>query len=415
MFSDEGSFAADQFSDEESAVRQRERHAELCAGPQPEVLHGPGYLYRPGQVLVEVSDTREFARAENVLGLRGAVPHAELDRSFAAAGLPVLALALPAEVDIPALVSELRLSRDGEPVPNVAPNYVFCGEPDYHGGPAGEPSNARPFSEAPYSAPEQKPPSIAVLDTGYDPAVQELHAGLGWRLDYTAADQEDALAADGYLAPEGGHGTFIDGILMRLAPQARIRQVKVLDPAGVGDDATVAIGLATAAAPVVNVSLGGYTHEDRPPVALGAALAQHADDVVVVAAAGNNHQGRPFWPAAFSQVVAVGALDTRQEPPGLAKFSNYGWWVDVYVPGVRICSTYLRAAWKLRQDPEPRPLDGYAYWSGTSFAAPQVAALIANEIPAAGTARRAAYAVLAAAQWLPGVGPVLIPHPGVAG
>jgi hypothetical protein len=63
---------------------------------------------------------------------------------------------------------------------------------------------------------------------------------------------------------------------MRLAPQTRIRQVKVLDPAGTGDDHTIAVGLARASAPVINLSLGSYTHDGAPPVATGVALAARA-------------------------------------------------------------------------------------------------------------------------------------------
>jgi subtilisin family serine protease len=128
-----------------------------------------------------------------------------------------------------------------------------------------------------------------------------------------------------------------------------------------------------------------------------------------VAAAGNNGQSRPFWPAAFKHVVSVGAVDLRGGPPQLAAFSNYGWWVDVYAPGVEVHSTYLDGIWQLPRDPEPTPLNGYAWWSGTSFAAPQIASLIVKEIPKAGNARRAALAVLARADWEPELGPVLIP------
>ena len=202
---------------------------------------------------------------------------------------------------------------------------------------------------------------------------------------------------------------------MRLAPHVSIRQVKVLDPAGVTDDAHVTLGLTEANAPVVNLSLGGYTQNDVPPTALAVALAQYPD-VVMVAAAGNNQQARKFWPAAFPfpQVVAVGAVDTSQGTPALAAFSNFGSWVDIYAPGVHIQSTYLKAEWKLPTDPAPRFIDGYAYWSGTSFAAPQIAALIAAQIPAAGSARAAATAVLATATQQ-SLGAVLVPHPGVVG
>jgi Subtilase family len=376
------------------------------------VLEGPGYLYRPRQILLEVSEGPEYVQADEKLRRLDAVPDTELNRKFESADLPVQGFLLPPDVNIPALVSELRRHYgNGKALPNVGPNYVFSGEPDYHGGPSGDPSNARAFAEQPFDGPAD--PKIAVLDTGLDPSALTLHPGLVGRLDATPADQENAVLPDGDFAPEGAHATFIAGIVMRLAPQARIRQVKVLDPMGVGDDYTIAVGLAEAAqaaVPVLNLSLGGYTHDDAPPVATGVALARHTGDhVVAVAAAGNNHQGRPFWPAAFKHVVSVGAVDLRHGAPHLAPFSNYGWWVDVYAPGVEIRSTYLKGVWKLPRDTTAIPIDGYAYWSGTSFAAPQVASLIVRAIPATGSARQAAHAVLADASWEQGVGPVLVP------
>jgi subtilisin family serine protease len=108
-------------------------------------------------------------------------------------------------------------------------------------------------------------------------------------------------------------------------------------------------------------------------------------------------------------VVSVGAVDLRGGATRLAAFSNYGWWVDVYAPGVEIHSTYLNAVWKLPTDSTATPIHGYAWWSGTSFASPQIASLIVKELPKAGSARRAALAVLSRANWEPGLGPVLIP------
>jgi Subtilase family len=412
------------------ALRRRARHAELCEGGrddgegaigQPGVLEGPGFLYRPRQVLVEAG-TEHTQKVVRRLQLEGGVPDDELGRGFAAAKLPVQAYLMPPEVDIPRLVAQLREHEDGEPIPNVGPNHVFCGEADYHGGPYGEPLNASPFSETPYAKPTPGAPGIAILDTGYDPSVPALHAGLGWRVDYPAGETENPLTPSGYLAQEGGHGTFVDGVIMRLAPQVRIRQVRVLDPAGVTDDACVAQAITTQAnAPVINLSLGGYTQQDVPPVASGVALAQLDASVAVVAAAGNNSSPRRFWPATFNRVVAVGALDTTNGQQALAGFSNCGDWVDIYAPGVNVYSTYLAATWKLPTDPTSWFIDGWAFWNGTSFAAPQVAAAIADTMrQTGGTARQAALAVLAAAQWVPGAngwpgGWGYLPQPGVIG
>jgi hypothetical protein len=391
-------------------LKKRPPRSEKGTDDPEGVLDGPGYRYRPRQILLEIGESPAYDRVTALLKKENARADDRLNQSFASAGLPVEAFLLPPEVSIPALVSRLRRrTRSGAPLPNVGPNYVFSGEPDYQGGPAGEPCPAPKLRErAAFSGPED--PQIAVLDTGLDPSVPALHPELAARLDYQAQDEENQVLADGDIAAEGGHSTHIEGIITRLAPHTRIRQVMVLDPAGVGDDHTIAVGLARASAPVINLSLGGYTHDDAPPVATGVALAKHTgDDVVAVAAAGNHGQDRPFWPAAFKHVVSVGAVDLRGGATNLAAFSNYGWWVDVYAPGVEIHSTYLNAVWKLPTDTAPTPIHGYAWWSGTSFAAPQIASLIVKELPKAGSARRAALAVLSRAHWEPGLGPVLIP------
>lgn len=374
---------------------------------QPGVLRGPGYRYRAGHILVE--DAQPYTeRVRAHLRDVAATPHEEHTANFGQAGLPVLAFQVPGEVSIPDLVDRLRQHEDGEAVPNVGPNYVYTGEWDYHGGPEGGVEPAKPGDEMASRKPAGGPPRIAILDTGYDHAVKRIHPGLYDRLDFDGG--ENPFTSGDNLAHEAGHGTFVAGIIMRLAPDLRIRQVRVLDPTGVGDDATVAHGLAMANASVINLSLGGYTHGDQPPVALAAALGQLNDLVALIAAAGNGASQRPFWPAAFKRVIAVGALDMTSSEPVRASFSNYGHWVDIYAPGVRVHSTYLDGSYT-----EPGKhlahLKGWALWNGTSFSTPQVAASIARLVHSGVTARQASYQVLASARWLPGVGPILVPEP----
>jgi subtilisin family serine protease len=378
----------------------------------PTVLRGPGYLYRQGQILVEDDQDYTSRVVKQLVQHVGAVPHEELMGHLSQAGLPVLAFQVRDDEDIPALVDRVRDHDYGKPTPNVGPNHVFTGEHvftaqyDYQGGPENDPEPARP-GEEPTVGPHPGLPRIAVLDTGYDRAVKHLHPALDERLEHVGDD--DPVGSDGLLEHEAGHGTFIAGIIMKHAPELRIRQVRVLDPAGVGDDISVARGLARADnAAVINLSLGGYTHGARPPVALSTALAQLNDTVAVVAAAGNNNSPEPFWPAAFKGVIAVGALDTRGGKVRRADFSNYGHWVDVYAPGTEVHSTYLAGEY-LEADKHLAHLAGWALWSGTSFAAPQVAAEIAKRVRTGVTARRASYEFLSLARWHPGIGPVLIP------
>ena len=113
----------------------------------------------------------------------------------------------------------------------------------------------------------------------------------------------------------------------------------------------------------------------------------------MVAAAGNDGQhDRPFWPAAFAgtsvpwrrQVVAVAAHDGRR----ISDWSNTGTWITLAAPGADVISTFVN---------HEVFDDGWATWSGTSFAAPYVVAAIADALPGAGSARLAAEAVIAGA------------------
>jgi hypothetical protein len=376
----------------------------------PGVLAGPGYYYRPGSVLVGATARDQPGLTRTLMRAKGA-PDEELNGRFAKAGLDVSAYLLPPQVSIPELITRLRMTAEGEAAPDISPNHVFPGQPWWNGGPYGEPQNAQAFVDG--RVPGSQSPAVAVLDTGYDPAIDTLHQGLAARIVHLVSDDEDAFEASGYFAQEGGHGTFVDGIIMRVAPSLRIRHAKVLTPEGVGDDATIALQVATDMAPVINLSLGGYTADDQPPTGLASAMARLGNSAVVVAAAGNNGSPRPFWPAAFGTVVAVGALDTTSGSPRRASWSNYGHWVNVYAPGVNVRSTYLTGDWKLATDAAPHHLGGWAHWSGTSFAAPQVAAEIAKAVQDGLPPLQAAHTVLGAARWLPGVGSVITPVPGI--
>lgn len=83
--------------------------------------------------------------------------------------------------------------------------------------------------------------------------------------------------------------------------------------------------------------------------------------IIVVAAAGNAHDDKLYYPAAYDGVIAVGATDQEDH---IASYSNFGSYVDVMAPGVNIYSTVASND------------QGYGYMSGTSMAAPIVSGLI---------------------------------------
>ena len=205
--------------------------------------------------------------------------------------------------------------------------------------------------------------TVAVIDTG----VLLTHPDLVGQL----VPGRDIIADDDDPNDEHGHGTHVAGIIAAAsnnqtgiagaAPGTRIMPVRVLDSDGEGTSWHVAQGIIWAVdngADVINLSLGG-----RDSLAVSEAVRYAIDnDVVVVAAAGNNgHQGNvASWPGADPNSLAVAAIDSSLRT---ASFSTRGSYIDVAAPGSRIVSTWMN--------------NGYAYLSGTSMATPYVAAIAA--------------------------------------
>jgi subtilisin family serine protease len=169
-------------------------------------------------------------------------------------------------------------------------------------------------------------------------------------------DEGSALQLDSG-NPALSHGTFCAGIIAAIAPEAAVMPLRVFDDSGSADiySITKAIYHATRnGAKVINMSFG----VDGSYKVLQAAIA-HAQNgsVTIVASAGNANTSVPQYPAAYSNVIAVGATDSADRK---ASFSNYGSWLTVDAPGVNIISAF--------------PGGYYAMASGTSFSAPMVAA-----------------------------------------
>jgi hypothetical protein len=221
-----------------------------------------------------------------------------------------------------------------------------------------------------------------------------------------------------FIPPYTGHGTFVAGVLRCMAPGSQVTVAKVCLTAGSTLESQLVMRLNSAfgsGADIFHVTVAGPSRLDIPLIGFQAWLRQLREygGAVCVAPAGNSGIRRPSWPAAFAEVVSVGALGADWR--GRATFSNFGSWVDVYAPGRDLVNAYTTGTYKCHVPPyapEERKFYGMAKWSGTSFSTPIVGGLIASRMSRTGeNARQAADCLLAKAraQAIPGVGPVLLP------
>ena len=202
---------------------------------------------------------------------------------------------------------------------------------------------------------------IAVLDSG----IKADHPDLAGRI----IPGYDFVSGDADPADDLGHGTAVAGVIAAagnnglgsagVAFNTRILSVKVVDAVGYAAYSTLAQGIRYAVdqgARVINISIAG----DAPSSALQDAINYAwSSNVVVVAAAGNNGNDIPYYPAACEHVMAVAATASDDS---LATFSSFGTNIALAAPGQGILTT------------SKDPTSPFAAWSGTSLASPMVAA-----------------------------------------
>ncbi|MDI9244846.1 S8 family peptidase [Marinobacter sp. CHS3-4] len=219
-------------------------------------------------------------------------------------------------------------------------------------------------------------------------------------IDGTAGrDTNPADPGDGRSRSSNFHGTHVAGIaaavdndigIVGVAPEALIYPLRVLGKEGVGSSSDLIAAINWAAGrdeiDVLNLSLGGLGNSEALRNAINAAW-DGGNGKLIVAAAGNAATSDATFPAAYDNVIGVGAVDGAGV---LAGYSNTGPSVNVVAPGGDasrdadqdgfadlVVSTY-------GTDEGGSFVANYASLQGTSMAAPHVAgvyALMKGEVP----------------------------------
>ncbi|HET9518557.1 MAG TPA: type VII secretion-associated serine protease mycosin [Actinoplanes sp.] len=221
---------------------------------------------------------------------------------------------------------------------------------------------------------------VGVIDTGVWAGHPDLQGALVPGADFTSVQK----TKDGFVDTDG-HGTGVTGMivgrghggdrgLLGIAPEAKVMPLRYQaspgegGPTAIGGNPDLAMRYAIEhGVDVVNMSFGTRDSWTLREAVKAAAAA----DVVIVAASGNEpHTVDDLYPAAYPEVVAVGATSRDGT---LARFSVTGPQLDLTAPGADI----------VKLDNDDRDT-GYRLSSGTSLAAPLVAgaaALVRAKFP----------------------------------
>jgi len=235
------------------------------------------------------------------------------------------------------------------------------------------------------------------LVAGYDMISNASTANDGDGRDADPTDTGDGVAANecgtGYPElPSSWHGTHVSGTIgvgktnngvgvAGVNWNVKVQPVRALGKCGgtmtdINDAIRWAAGLTVPGVPVnptpakvINMSLGGYGACSSAPALQAAINDAIAKGVTVVAAAGNEAMdASQSFPASCTGVITVAASDNRGYL--VTSYSNYGSVVDIMAPGGDV-STDLKGGILSMVD------GGYAYYNGTSMAAPHVAGVAA--------------------------------------
>lgn len=195
---------------------------------------------------------------------------------------------------------------------------------------------------------------VGVIDSG----IQRSHAEFSGRTSSSSASSD-----------ANGHGTHVSGIIAAnlnngkggagIAPESTLYVYSVTDSKGSVDSASELRALDQAVkdkVDIINMSIGSGMYNGNEDTYVQNA---YKAGIAIFAAAGNECTNGKSYPASYSNVCSIAALqmDGKKAP-----YSNYNDSVDLAFPGSDIYSTYKSS---------------YSYMSGTSMASPVAAGVAA--------------------------------------
>ncbi len=334
------------------------------------------YLYRQGQLLCRWRDLDDVMGAFDRIGAERPIRVSQT-----AHGLALLELGDRDAADLADALAEETSRND-----LVTPNHVLDAQAHYLMCPATE---AMPWSGPVSTLDEpsgQRSAQLAIIDTGHSTAVAEESEFARFSAIRNAEIDEQVYYPDSTdITPYGGHGAAATACALAVsgAEHVTVDVYNVLE-GGAVDEVAMVDALTRAlesGADVISMQAGCYTREGEAPLAFttfAEEVLPKYPNAVIVTAAGNNSQDDPFYPAAFDWVTGVGGLTHDGERR--ADWSNHGDWVDVYASGENRVVPYPNGTYEYLTDTTAEFTEGHALWSGTSFATPVVAGMIARRM-----------------------------------